>query len=88
MITVDELKALTWKFTAHADGSDKGGRFSIDFYEAEFAGRKLRGSKKTWRSGQGESSYAVDGIAVGRLAEVAAHLNQRFTAGDDDAGEV
>ena len=84
MITLDDLKAEgLWKFRAHADGSDKSGRFSINFYEAEVAGRKIKGFRQQWRSGGVAAGYVLDGVTVGTLAELVDMLNQPFTAGDD-----
>jgi len=84
-VSVDDLKAPgLWKFTAHADGSDKGGRFSINFYEAEFRGEKLQGFKKQWSRGGVESGYSVTGITFPRLADLAAYLDQRPVAAGDD----
>lgn len=79
--TVAELKALEWKFTAHADGSDKRGRFSINFYEATFEGEKLQGFKKQWRAGPGSAGYTYRGHTYDTLAELAVRLNS--IAGDD-----
>lgn len=90
-ISLDDLKAPgLWKFSAHADGSDKGGRFSIDFYECEVAGVKLRGFRKTWRSGAQTAGYTVGAEEVATLAGVVALLNRQpaFTAGDDARGAV
>lgn len=83
MILLDDLKSAEWKFTAHADGSDKGGRFSINFHEAEIAGVVVKGWRKTWRRGGGEAGYSVEGQAVSTLREVVIIVNKRFTAGDD-----
>jgi hypothetical protein len=84
MITLADLKAPgLWKFKMHADGSDKGGRFSINFHECEVNGIKLVGFRKEWRSGAGASGYSVDGVEAATLIDVVALLNQRFTAGDD-----
>lgn len=80
MTTVADLKALAWKFTAHADGSDKGGRFSINFYEAELDGEKVAGSKKQWRRGGGQSTYSFRGQTFHTLAELATFINS--PAGD------
>ncbi len=81
-VTLDDLKAPgLWKFTAHADGSDKGGRFSINFYECEVAGVKVHG-QKTMRGGAVEAVYVVGTEErVSTLAEVVEILNKRFTAG-------
>lgn len=85
MITLDDLKAPgLWKFKMHADGSDKGGRFSINFHECEVNGIKLMGFRKEWRSGAGASGYSVNGVEAATLVEVVALLNQRFTAGDPE----
>lgn len=87
MITIADLKVEgLWKFEAHADGSDKHGRFSINFYTADFNGVSLRGFKKQWSSGGQSAGYTVDGQEVATLAEVVLLLNQRFTAGDDARG--
>lgn len=82
-ITVAALKAATWRFTMHADGSDKRGRFSISFYECDDFPIVVKGWRKTWRDGTERAGYAVEGEPYETLAEVAALLNQRFTAGDD-----
>lgn len=84
MITIDDLKGLEWKFTAHADGSDKGGRFSINFASADLNGEKLEGWKKIWRSGGGESGYAFRGLTFSRLADVVEFLNKAIDVGDPE----
>lgn len=88
-VTVDDLMAAPWKFAGHGDGSDKHGRFSINFHTCEYRGRTLRGSRKIWSDGsRQEVAFAVDGQSVGTLAELAVLLNLRYTAGDDARGAV
>lgn len=85
LVTVDDLKKPElWKFEAHADGSDKGGRFSINFYGCEVAGVKVRGFRKQWSNGGQAGGYMVDGIEVATLADLAEYLSrQKWRAGDD-----
>lgn len=83
MTTAADLKALTWKFTAHADGSDKGGRFSINFYEATFRGETIRAHKKQWRGGQSEAAYMLRGQTFHTLALLADFINTAIDVGDD-----
>lgn len=82
-VTLADLqKPGLWKFTGHADGGDKHGQFSINFYECEIAGVTVRGFKKTWSNGAGAAGYAIAGEPIPTLALVVEALNQRFTAGD------
>jgi hypothetical protein len=85
LVTVADLKRDgLWKFTAHADGSDKHGRFSINFYECEIAGQKVRAFKKQWASGGVSVGYMVDGIDLTSLDQLAEYLSrQKWRAGDD-----
>ncbi len=81
--TVADLKALTWTFTVHADGSDKRGRFSINFYVAELpSGEKIDGWRKSWRSGPGEAGYKFRGATFTRLAEIVDLINKAVDVGD------
>lgn len=84
-VSVDDLKAPgLWKFKAHGDGSDKSGRFSINFYDAEFAGHVIHGFKKQWSSGGYAAGYTIGDLKFETLAEVAAWLGQHpINAGDD-----
>jgi hypothetical protein len=84
LVTVAALKAEgLWKSTAHTDGSDKHGRFSIDFFECEIAGQKVRAFKKQWASGGRSVGYVVDGIDLVSLEQLAEYLSrQKWRAGD------
>lgn len=79
--TVADLKALTWTFKAHADGSDpkRGGRFSVNMYEAEFEGETIHGEKTQWRGG-GSVAYGFRGQTFATLAELVVFINS--PAGD------
>jgi hypothetical protein len=81
MPTVADLKALTWIGGAHADGSDKGGRFSIDFASADFNGERIDASKKRWRSGGGESTYMFRGTTFQRWRCSPTSSPRRSTSG-------
>jgi hypothetical protein len=82
MTTVADLKALTWVGGAHADGSDKGGRFSINFASADFKGERIDASKKLWRSGGGESTYMFRGATFPTLALLADFITKAIDVGD------
>jgi len=88
MITVDDLKKLEWKFTMHADGGDKRGRFSINFASAEFRGEKIEGWKKVWRAHPGvyESGYRFRDMTFPTLASIAQFINKATDVGDETRG--
>lgn len=84
MITAAALRKSHWSQTMHADGSDRGGRFFVNFFKCDDHPR-VSGSRKQWRRRDLESAvdYLVDGESVGSLEVAAEVLNRGFTVGDD-----
>lgn len=87
MITAADLKSSKWSQTAHADGSDKGGRFFVNFFKCDDHPR-VTGARKQWRRRDlgHVVSYQVDGEEVWSLELAPEMLNRGFTVGDDAAG--
>lgn len=87
MITASDLKRSKWTQTAHADGSDKNGRFFVNYHRCDDHPR-VTDSRKQWRRRDLETvlDYQVDGESVGSLDIAAEVLNRGFSAGDETRG--